>query len=249
MFRMKIGFMGGIATLGFTMLVLAMALLLPTGALAQTGDSPWTGSGSGTTTVVSDGSSAPAEFTYDNPGPFSGSWEFKTTAASAGTHELDWVYSGFHSFFQVTARLDAFVDDGTTVNTINLVNAGPENCCTSPSNGFLFSGTETFIVQPGDVYGFKMSGSHFDSNPQLSGRLTVTERQQRPGVCGDQNDDGNVDIFDAIIDLQIIVGLIVPTPEQLILSDVVRDGQIDIFDVILTLQHLVGLTEITECGP
>ena len=70
-----------------------------------------------------------------------------------------------------------------------------------------------------------------------------------PGVCGDQNDDGNVDIFDTIIDLQIIVGLIVPTPEQLTLSDVVQDGQIDVFDVILTLQHLVGLTEITEYGP
>ena len=70
-----------------------------------------------------------------------------------------------------------------------------------------------------------------------------------PTVCGDQNDDGNVDIFDVIIDLQIIVGLVVPTEEQQKLSDVVRDGQIDIFDVILTLQHIVGLTEITECGP
>lgn len=27
-------------------------------------------------------------------------------------------------------------------------------------------------------------------------------------VCGDQNGDGNVDVFDAIIDLQIIVGLL-----------------------------------------
>ncbi len=68
-------------------------------------------------------------------------------------------------------------------------------------------------------------------------------------VCGDQNDDGVVNVFDAIIDLQIIVGKIVPTPAQLILSDVVRDGEINVFDVVLTLQHIVGLAEITGCGP
>ena len=68
MYRTKIGFRGRIAALGLTISVLAMALLLTTVALAQTVDSPWTGSGSGTTTVVSDGSSAPAEFTYDNSG-------------------------------------------------------------------------------------------------------------------------------------------------------------------------------------
>lgn len=148
----------------------ATVTVVDSGSMA---DSPWTGSGTGTTTAVSDGSRAPAEFRYDAPVPFSGTWEFKATAASTGTHSLDWVYSGFHSFFRVTAHLDAFVDDGTTVMTTNLVDAGPQNCCISPSNGFLFSGTETFIVQPGDVYGFRISGSHFDSASQLSGRLTV----------------------------------------------------------------------------
>ena len=68
-------------------------------------------------------------------------------------------------------------------------------------------------------------------------------------MCADQNNDGQVNIFDAIIDLQIIVGLIQASPEQLFLSDVVRDGQINIFDAILILQHIVGLTVITECGP
>ncbi len=70
-----------------------------------------------------------------------------------------------------------------------------------------------------------------------------------PPACGDLNGDGHVDVFDAIMDLQIIVGLITPTEAQLKLGDVVRDGAIDVFDVILTLQHIVGLTQITECGP
>ena len=69
------------------------------------------------------------------------------------------------------------------------------------------------------------------------------------GVCGDGNDDAEVNVFDAIIILQIIVGLIDPTVTQLKLGDVVRDGTINVFDAILLLQHIVGLTEITECGP
>ena len=67
-------------------------------------------------------------------------------------------------------------------------------------------------------------------------------------ICGDLNGDGDVNVFDAIIDLQIIVGLIEPTEAQMILGDVVRDGTINVFDAILLLQDIVGLTEITECG-
>jgi hypothetical protein len=69
------------------------------------------------------------------------------------------------------------------------------------------------------------------------------------GICGDLNGDGDVNVFDAIIELQIIVGLIVPTETQLIQGDVVRDSVINILDAILILQHIVGSTEITECGP
>lgn len=70
-----------------------------------------------------------------------------------------------------------------------------------------------------------------------------------PGVCGDMNGDESVNVFDAILDLQIIVGLVQPTSAHMLLGDVVRDGQINVFDVILTLQHIVGLTVITSCGP
>jgi|GEM_PF-5219851 hypothetical protein len=68
-------------------------------------------------------------------------------------------------------------------------------------------------------------------------------------VCGDQNFDQVVDIRDAIIDIQIIVGLVDATPLQQVLSDVVRDGQIDVLDVILMLQHIVGEAQIDGCGP
>ena len=68
------------------------------------------------------------------------------------------------------------------------------------------------------------------------------------GVCGDLNDDGNVDVFDAIIILHAIVGNIEPTPAQLVLGDVDRDGSITVFDAILVLKHIVKEIEITECG-
>ncbi len=73
--------------------------------------------------------------------------------------------------------------------------------------------------------------------------------QPPDGVCGDLNDDELVNVFDAIIALQIIVGKIDPSEEQQVLGDVVRNGAIDVFDVVLMLRHIVGKAVITECGP
>ena len=56
------------AILAILTTLVAAALIVSTAVVANPVDSPWTGSGSGTTTVVSDGSSAAAEFTYDNSG-------------------------------------------------------------------------------------------------------------------------------------------------------------------------------------
>lgn len=85
--------------------------------------------------------------------------------------------------------------------------------------------------------------------PITEGEIHTEVVDVLPVLCGDQNLDGAVNVFDAIIDLQIIVGLTEPSDGQMILGDVVRDGMINVFDVILLLQHIVGLTEIRECGP
>ena len=68
------------------------------------------------------------------------------------------------------------------------------------------------------------------------------------GVCGDLNGDDIVNVFDAIILLQIAVGLILPTPDQMVLGDLNQDGEINIFDAIIGLQIVVGLTTVSECG-
>ncbi len=69
-------------------------------------------------------------------------------------------------------------------------------------------------------------------------------------LCGDQNGDGEVNVFDVIIDLQITVGLIEPTAAQLFLSDLNQDGTVNVFDAIMGLQHIVGIIpSLDECGP
>ena len=64
--------------------------------------------------------------------------------------------------------------NGVDVTKQVLHSAGPVNCCAAPSGGFDYSGTATFDLQAGDVYGFRMSGSHFDSDRRLLGTLTVS---------------------------------------------------------------------------
>jgi hypothetical protein len=154
------------------LLTVALAAVVVQVAASQPVDHPWTGSGTGTTTVVSDGTSGPAVFTYSQTG-FTGSWRFSTVAASTRVVQLAWTYSGFHSFFRVRVGLDAFVTHGATTTTTPLVNAGPVNCCTPPSGGFTYSGTTSLSVQAGDTYGFAMRGSNSDTAKTLRGTLRV----------------------------------------------------------------------------
>jgi len=162
------------------LLAVALAGLVAQTATSNPVDHPWTGGGSGTTTVVSDGTSGPAVFSYSQHFGFSGSWSFSTVASSTRTVNLAWTYTGFHSFFRVTVGLDAFVTHGATTTTTSLVNDGPVNCCTPPSGGFSYSGTTSLSVQAGDTYGFAMRGSHFDSLHVLEGTLTVDDTDVTP---------------------------------------------------------------------
>lgn len=150
---------------------------------------PWTGGGTpaGSSTVVQDGTAGAAIFSYDNGTPASsggasGSWEFRTTAQTGGTVNLDYNYRGFHAFFAVRVSLEAFIarttSSGdvvfTTTELIPLIDDGPANCCTPPSNGFNYTGSISLDVQAGDQFGFRMAGSNFDSNTTLRGTLTVS---------------------------------------------------------------------------
>ena len=167
-------------TLLLPLVVVATSFLAPPAAQA-TGLTPWaatTGAATSTVETVNDGAgSAAAEFTYvDHSLPTAPvQWQFQTTAASAGPISLEYAWTGFHSYFEATAQLETFVttSGGTTYAT--LFSAGPADCgaCLPPSAGFTYCGPATFNVQPGDVYGFRLSGQHFDSSQLLQGDFVV----------------------------------------------------------------------------
>ena len=59
----------------------------------------------------------------------------------------------------------------------------------------------------------------YDDGGVGSGALSITIGEVARPLCGDQNDDGAVNILDVVIDLQIAVDLIEPNEAQSILSD------------------------------
>ena len=101
--------------------------------------------------------------------------------------------------------------------------------------------------------GQSSAGQSYSGNFALAAGFLPGPRAQVPifeGVCGDQNDDGMVDVLDVVIDLQIAVELIDPTPAQAVLSDLNGDGTVNVLDAIAGLQHIVGIVPtLDECGP
>lgn len=148
-------------------------------ANAELLDTPWSGAGTGTTSIVSDGSAPPAEFGYAAQSYF-GAWNFQTVAASARTVVLKYKYEGYHAWFQVTVGLDAVI--GSQV--FPLVNDGPVNCCTYPSGGFDYTGTVALPVIAGESYGFAMRGSNYDWDNRLIGNLIVDELNKEDCKAG-----------------------------------------------------------------
>lgn len=147
-------------------------------------ESPWAGSGPGTVTVVSDGSTQPAEMTYSLSGGAvysTQTWTFSTAAGSTGVRNLNYNYSGFHAYYEVTVFLQAFVTHNGVTTYTPLVNDGPENCCTAPSGGFSYTGSVSLNVQSGDTYGFTFGGSNYDSDAVLQGTLQVSSNYVTSG--------------------------------------------------------------------
>jgi hypothetical protein len=163
--------------LGVPLCLVFAALWLAPKASAAILDSPWTAGGTGTVTLDSDGSAADPKFHYQSLDVSSGAWTFNTVAASARSVPVDYEYSGFNAFFQVTVSLQRFVQrGGVDVLADTLINDGPADCCTPPSGGFDYTGSTTFPdLQPGDVYGFRLTGSNGDANQTLSGTLVLHE--------------------------------------------------------------------------
>lgn len=160
----------------------------------------WMSQGPGEVTTTSLGrENGVAQFTYQltgdkekklPDGSFSGEWRFTTVATAAAVISLDWSWTGFHAY---TARLEVFVNhQGQDVSVIQLVDAGPADCCSSSSGEFAYNGTTSVVVDSGDTYGFRLRGAHSDSVKALRGTFDVTV-----GI------DGSTSLFASVRDTPI----------------------------------------------
>ena len=170
---------------------LARTLLLPlvVGALAVAAqpaaaaklDAPWTGSGPGTLKPVPAGADADAQLDYQAPGAYSGSWSYSAVAGATRAVPVEYQASGFYGWYAVSTKLERFVvRGGKEISTLQLVAQGPTNCCDAPSGGFTYKGKTTFEVEKGDVYGLRMSGSHFTGGPTMGGSIVLREVDSTP---------------------------------------------------------------------
>ena len=145
------------------------ALALPHASMAAP-LGPFTGTGPGSASASPAGTGFALTYSDSGSQVWSGeSWTFSAIATQSGPVTLTYNDKGFYAFFNVTHSLTAF--DGTSSQT--LVSAGPANCCSTPSNGFDYSGQVTLDRTAGQAYGFIVAGRNDDSDSVLGGTLTV----------------------------------------------------------------------------
>lgn len=147
---------------------------------ALIGGSAWTASGLGTVNLLNDGSGGdPAMDYFLSPSGVSTlrTWSFKATSSQTGPLTVDYDYSGMHSWCKASVFLRAVViRAGVTVSSEQLAYARDNNCNYSyPSGGFDESGSYTFNVQAGDVFGFEFGGDHYDGSQLMFGTFTVSQ--------------------------------------------------------------------------
>ncbi|MDG6080146.1 PEP-CTERM sorting domain-containing protein [Erythrobacter litoralis] len=126
------------------------------------------GSGSGMVTSTSTDTTATLDYSARG---FDGTWTLAGVSDVTGSYTFDFTSEGFYSFFAVTAAASAF--SGETV--FSLYDAGPANCCASPSNGFLYTGSVMLDLVAGQEFGFRLSGANFDSAQTLRGTFSVVQ--------------------------------------------------------------------------
>ena len=91
---------------------------------------------------------------------------FLTTAADTGTVNFDWDYSGFHAFFRAFAEFQVIRNGNVVLDLVNRRRV---------RGNFNFNGvSESFSVNQGDSFGFRIGGQNFDSNSRLRGNLAIS---------------------------------------------------------------------------
>jgi len=155
-------------------LTAAALLLTAASASAAAPDAPWSGTGTATTTVVSNGTADDTPTLSYKVAGFKGAWDFNATSKTARKQVVAYNYKGFHSWAGVRVAIEKYVmRGGKEIAKETLASGGPAMCCTAPSGGFEYKGETTFDLQAGDIYGFRLTGSHDDRANTLEGTLKL----------------------------------------------------------------------------
>jgi hypothetical protein len=95
-------------------------------------------------------------------------WTFQATATQSQVLQFNWVYSGFHSYYNATTNL-SFVLDGVAYPLVPTQG-------TWGSFQFNSSAPASFAVKAGQTYGFKVTGYSYDyyGYNALNGAVTIT---------------------------------------------------------------------------
>jgi uncharacterized repeat protein (TIGR01451 family) len=176
------------------------------------------------------------------------------TVTATGVTIEDVLPSGGGQSFEYVSTTSAVMSGGTTRPSASNPTAGDTTAIwsswTIPAGGTL---TITFVVDvpgamPAGMYDntATVKGDNFadldddGTTGQDAGTPTgsdpvvdedVTVHTAWPGGTGDVDGDGDTDLADARIILQIVLGLVDPTPEQMDAADVDGDGDVDQTDV------------------
>ncbi|MFT3734695.1 MAG: hypothetical protein QM776_06695 [Rhodocyclaceae bacterium] len=159
---------------------LAATALLVAGALlaapAQATAINWSISGPGTTSATQVDADT-WSMHYDQPGyGVTRVWTVSGVADSAGDYAIDYIFSGFHSWYMAQASLTASQTNGPS--TALLPNSGV-------SGGFNVGGSYTFAgVSAGDVLSFTITGYNWDSSAIIVGDLVLDQTSEIPEPAG-----------------------------------------------------------------
>ncbi len=94
----------------------------------------------------------------------------------------------------------------------------------------------------GDIK-FYLSSLETNHNHSASGDNTYTQiltMTYNEIILGDLDGDGTVNILDIVLEVNIILSIVNPTPQQETAGDLNADGNIDILDIILLVNIILG---------
>lgn len=133
--------------------------------------------------------------------------------------------------------------------------APPVYAADATSNNYVIeNGAQTDLSAKSASANFKQSGSasFLNINVILGNQYSITARPTHSAISsvyGDLNNDGGIDVADALRTLQIAVGLLSPTQQDWARADVAPlvsgkptpNGKIDVSDALVILERSVGV--------